>query len=342
MSTILVTGGAGFIGSHSCKRLARAGYCPVVLDDLSRGHEWAVKWGPLERGNILDEEFLNAVFGKWKPTGVMHFAAFAYVGESLEEPLAYYRNNVIGTINLLAAMARHDCGRLVFSSSCATYGVPAVLPIIETACQRPVNPYGSTKLIAETAIRQIAAATGLRYTILRYFNAAGSDPEGEIGELHLPETHLIPIVLQAAAGLIPKVPILGDDYPTRDGTCIRDYVHVWDVAAAHVLALERLDGTAESDIFNIGIGHGYSVKEVIAAARTVTGKPIACTISPRRPGDPPELVCDPRKATRMLGWQAERSPLEVQVADAWRWIQNKLPEFANWKEGRKAPGGSAG
>lgn len=324
MTAILVTGGAGFIGSHACKRLRAAGYRPVVVDNLSRGHEWAVKWGPLEQGNILDEAFLDAIFRKWKPKSVMHFAGLAYVGESFQEPLAYYRNNVVGTINLLSAMSRHGCDHLIFSSSCATHGVPNALPIVETAPQRPINPYGCTKLVAETAIRQTAAATGMRFVILRYFNAAGSDPEGEIGEVHEPETHLVPLVLHAAAGLIPAVKILGNDYPTPDGTCIRDYVHVWDLAAAHVLAMKWLDAGYNSEIFNLGIGRGYSVKDVITAARSVTGKNVPVSESPRRQGDPPELVCDPSKANQMLGWYPERVSLELQIGDAWLWMRRAI------------------
>jgi UDP-arabinose 4-epimerase len=320
MSVIIVTGGAGFIGSHACKRLSAAGYRPVVIDDLSRGHEWAVKWGPLERGSILDEGFLDAVFRKWRPAGVIHFAALAYVGESFRFPLAYYRTNVVGTINVITAMLRHGCGHLVFSSSCATYGIPAMSPIAETSDQRPINPYGSTKLISETAIREIAASTGMRFVLLRYFNASGSDPELEIGEAHSPETHLIPLVLQAAAGETPHIEVFGDDYPTEDGACIRDYVHVSDLANAHVLALKALEDGMSSDVFNLGTGRGYSVKQVIETAQRVTGKTIPVVVGARRPGDPAELLCDPAKAISRLKWRPERAPLDVQIDDAWRWM----------------------
>lgn len=323
MTIVLVIGGAGFIGSHASKQLAANGFRPVVVDDLSRGHEWAVKWGPLEKGSVLDESFLDEVFRKWKPAGVTHFAALAYVGESFKEPLAYYRNNVIGTINLLSAMSRHGCGRLVFSSSCATYGVPTASPIVETTDQRPINPYGSSKLVAEMAIRQIAPATGLRYILLRYFNAAGSDADGEIGEVHSPETHLIPLVLQAATGQIPEIQIFGEDYPTPDGTCIRDYIHVTDLAEAHVLAMNYLDDGGPSDVFNLGIGRGYSVREVIDVAQRVTGKTVPLTVAARRPGDPAELISDPSKANRRLGWHPERASLEMQITDAWRWLTIK-------------------
>lgn len=321
MSVIIVTGGAGFIGSHACKRLSAAGYSPIVIDDLSRGHSWAVKWGPLEHGSILDDCFLDEIFHRWRPTGVIHFAAFAYVAELFRDPLAYYRNNVIGTVNLLTAMARHGCGRLVFSSSCATYGIPTISPIVETSDQRPINPYGSTKLISETAIRQIAAATGIRYILLRYFNASGCDPDSEIGEVHLPETHLIPLVLQAAAGLAPHVEVFGDDYPTEDGTCIRDYVHVSDLANAHVLALDALESGAPSDVFNLGTGRGHSVRQVIEAAQRVTGKTIPVVFGARRPGDPAELLADPAKANGLLRWRPERTSIDVQIGDAWRWMK---------------------
>jgi UDP-arabinose 4-epimerase len=327
MIPILVTGGAGYVGSHVCKRLHAAGYRPIVVDDLSRGHRWAVKWGPLEQGSILDEVFLDAVFSKWRPEGVMHFAALAYVGESFEDPLAYYRTNVVGTINLLSTMCRHGCDRLIFSSSCSTYGVPDSLPIDETAAQRPINPYGSTKLAAETAICETAIARGLRFVILRYFNAAGSDPESEIGEAHQPETHLVPLVLHVAAGLILEVKILGNDYATPDRTCVRDYVHVWDLAAAHVFALKYLRAGGSSEIFNLGIGQGYSVKEIITVAQRVTGKEIRVSVQPRRLGDPPQLICDPSKANQILGWYPERASLELQISDAWRWIRRSIPEL---------------
>ena len=252
MKAILVTGGAGFIGSHACKALAAAGYNPVTLDNLERGHEWAVKWGPLERGDITDPKVLQRVFETWRPEAVMHFAAYAYVGESNVEPLKYYANNVGGAVNLLEACVRFSCRHFVFSSSCATYGIPAHVPLTETDPQFPINPYGYTKLVVERMLRDTDAAHGVRYVALRYFNAAGSDPDGELGELHEPETHLIPLVLLAAMGRRSSVKIFGNDYSTADGTSIRDYVHVSDLADAHVAALRWLAAGNNSDAFNLG------------------------------------------------------------------------------------------
>jgi UDP-arabinose 4-epimerase len=320
MSNILVTGGAGYIGSHACKELARRGYTPVAYDNLTFGHEYAVKWGPLERGDILDRARLDEVLRKYRPAAVMHFAAFGYVGESVENPGKYYRNNVGGSLTLLEAMCAHGVGSLIFSSTCATYGLPQVIPIPETHPQAPVNPYGATKLMVERMVADFGVAHGLRSISLRYFNAAGADPDGETGEDHDPETHLIPLVL-AAAGTNSAVTIFGNDYDTYDGTCIRDYIHVTDLAAAHVQALKRLEQGAPSSAYNLGNGRGFSVREVIQAAEKVTGKSVPRTEGPRRPGDPPQLVGDPRRAKEELAWTPEHADLDHIVQTAWTWTQ---------------------
>jgi UDP-arabinose 4-epimerase len=317
---VLVTGGAGYVGSHTCKALARAGYSAVCYDNLVHGHEWAVKWGPLERGDILDRERLIAVLRYYQPVAVLHFAALAYVGESVVRPADYYRNNVVGSFELLEAMRSTGVTRLVLSSSCATYGVPHELPLSENAPQAPINPYGRSKLMVEQALADYAAAYGLSSVALRYFNAAGADPEGETGEDHDPETHLIPLVLAATDPGRP-VTVFGDDYDTPDGTCIRDYVHVSDLADAHVLALEALDRRGSgAAAYNLGSEAGASVREVIAVARQVTGRPIAVRMGARRPGDPPRLLADAGKAKRELGWAPRHSDLGTIVSTAWEWM----------------------
>jgi UDP-arabinose 4-epimerase len=320
---VLVTGGAGYVGSHACKALHRAGYLPIVFDNLSRGHAWAVKWGPLERGDLLHPARIAAVLKKHRPVAVLHFAGLAYVGESVANPLAYYRNNVGGAIHLLQAMRAQGVDRLVFSSTCAVYGIPERVPIREDHPQRPVNPYGQTKRMVEQLLADAAAAHGLRSVSLRYFNAAGADPEGELGEAHEPETHLIPLVLQTAAGMRPRLTINGTRYPTRDGTCIRDYVHVTDLAQAHVLALGYLARHKGAAAFNLGNGKGFSVREVIAAAARVTGRTIRARAGPRRPGDPPALVAHAGLARRKLGWQPRHRELEAILASAWRWLRSR-------------------
>jgi UDP-arabinose 4-epimerase len=327
MKTILVTGGAGFVGSHACKALSRAGYLPVVLDNLERGHERAVKWGPLEQGDLRNEEDLHRVFEARRPWAVMHFAAYAYVGESTAEPAKYYDNNVGGTAKLLQACAAFDCKNFVFSSSCATYGIPERLPLKEDDAQNPVNPYGYTKLVVERMLRDAETAHGIRHVALRYFNAAGADPDGELGELHLPETHLIPLVLFAAMGRQPSVRIFGNDYPTPDGTCIRDYVHVSDLADAHVAAIEWLAAGHPSDSFNLGNGQGFSVAEVVATSEKVTGRPVKTEMCARRPGDPPILVSDSSKARRALGWAPKFAELDTQITHAWTWFRDKMPNI---------------
>jgi len=318
---VLVTGGAGYVGSHACKALARAGYSPVTYDSLAMGHEWAVRWGPLEVGDIRDEARLTEVMRRHRPEAVLHFAASAYVGESVTHPAEYYSNNVVGSLSLLNAMRHTGVGRLVFSSTCAVYGEPKAMPIAEDAVTDPINPYGATKRTVERMIADFGHAYGIRGIALRYFNAAGADPELETGEQHDPETHLIPIVLDVAAGVRPFVTIHGNDHPTPDGTCVRDYTHVTDLAAAHVRAVVRLAEGASRPAINLGTGAGVSVAEVVAAARAVTGRPIAAIAGPRRAGDPPTLVADPRLAGSELGWRAEIPSIEDIIRTAWAWHQ---------------------
>ena len=318
---ILVTGGAGYIGSHTCKALARAGYGPVVYDNLINGHEWAVKWGPFERGDILDTERLIAVIKKYHPSAVIHFAAFAYVGDSIEHPAKYYHNNIAGTLSLLDAMRATKVDRIVFSSSCTTYGLPLSLPLREDHVQMPINPYGRTKFAIEGALADYSHAYGLRSISLRYFNAAGADPEGEVGEQHCPETHLIPLILQTAAKLRESLTIYGNDYDTPDGTCIRDYVHVSDLANAHLLALKGMEEKPGMSAYNLGIGRGFSVLEVIDVAERVTGQKIHYNIGPRRAGDPPVLYADAKLARQILGWESSYVELPYIVETAWRWMQ---------------------
>jgi UDP-glucose-4-epimerase GalE len=316
---VLVTGGAGYIGAHACKALAQAGYTPIVFDNLSRGHRAAVRWGPLVEGELADGERLCAAIGQYRVRAVMHFAAFAYVGESVGDPGLYYRNNLGGSLSLLDAMRAGGVDNMVFSSTCATYGIPGRTPITEAAPQLPVNPYGETKLAIERALHWYGEAYGLRSVSLRYFNAAGADPDGEIGERHEPETHLVPLVVQAALGRRPAIDIFGTDYPTPDGTAIRDYVHVTDLAAAHLRALEYLLAGRGSIALNLGTGRGHSVHEVVTAAEAVTGRPIPQRLAARRPGDPPALVADPTRATEVLGWRAQISDLPTIIASALAW-----------------------
>ena len=322
MRTVLVTGGAGYVGSHACKALAHAGYTPVTFDNLERGHRWAVKWGPLEQGDIRDEDELQRVFEAWHPEAVIHFAAYAYVGESNADPLKYYGTNVGGTVNLLKACIKFGCKNVVFSSSCATYGVPTRLPLTETDPQVPINPYGYTKLAVERMLRDVETAHGVRHVALRYFNAAGADPGRELGELHNPETHLIPLVLFTAMGRQDAIKIFGGDYPTDDGTCIRDYVHVSDLANAHVAAAEWLAAGKPSEVFNLGNGRGCSVTEVVRASERITAEKIKTQICPRRDGDPPVLISDSTKAESLLGWKPQFPSIEDQIRHAWSWFCN--------------------
>jgi len=316
---ILVTGGAGYIGSHACKALALAGYTPISYDNLVYGHRWAVKWGPVEEGDIADRLRLDEVIAKYHPVAVMHFAAFAYVGESVQNPGKYYRNNVAGTLTLLEAMRDHGIDSLIFSSTCATYGVPEAVPIREDHPQRPINPYGASKLMIERMLEDFEMAHGLRSISLRYFNAAGADPDGEIGESHDPETHLIPLILDAAAGTGPAITVFGDDYDTPDGTCVRDYIHVLDLVHAHILALKALLGGAKTTAYNLGNGLGYSVRDVIASASCVTGLHVPFTFGPRRPGDPAVLIGDATLAKQELGWVPHLHRIDEMIESAWRW-----------------------
>lgn len=319
---ILITGGAGYVGSHACKALAAKGYLPVTYDNLSRGNRWAVKWGPLEEGDIADAPRLRATIEKYKPAALMHFAAYAYVGESVEKPLLYYGNNVVGTAELLATALDFPPIPVVFSSTCASYGMPSRLPISESHPQSPVNPYGHSKMFVERMLADLHVAYGLPWVALRYFNAAGADPDGEIGEAHDPETHLIPLVL-AAARTGAAVRIFGADYDTPDGTCIRDYVHVSDLAEAHVRALEHLLDKGDSCALNLANTRGYSVREVITTAESVCGVGIRSENARRRPGDPPVLIGDASCASTMLGWRPTRSDLEIQIRDAWNWMTKR-------------------
>ncbi|WP_052667083.1 UDP-glucose 4-epimerase GalE [Nitriliruptor alkaliphilus] len=319
---VLVTGGAGYIGSHTCKALHGAGYAPVSYDDLERGHVSAVQWGPLQVGSLQDQATLRRAFETYRPIAVLHFAALAYVGESMQEPGRYYTNNVGGTLALLEAMRDHGVDQFVFSSTCATFGVPAAGRIGDDDDQHPINPYGSSKLMVERILRDYETVHGLRSVVLRYFNAAGADPDVDIGERHEPETHLLPLVLAAAAGHLEHVEVFGDDYPTPDGTCVRDYVHVSDLADAHVRALEHLRAGGASLACNLGTGVGASVLEVIDQVERTTGRSVARCVRARREGDPPELVAAVERARRDLGWNPSRSDLATIVEDAWRWYRS--------------------
>lgn len=318
---ILVVGGAGYVGSHAARRLAAAGHEVWVYDNLSQGHRAAVPKGRLIVGELANRDFLVEVLRARRIDAVMHFAALALVGESVAEPARYYQNNVVATLALLEAMRAAGTGRLVFSSTTATYGVPDKVPISEDQPQRPINPYGFTKLVIERALDDYARAYGLGYAALRYFNAAGASASGEIGEDHRPESHLIPIVLQVALGQREQATIFGNDYPTPDGTCIRDYVHVDDLADAHLLALERLEPGRGRQL-NLGTGRGFSVREVIEACRRVTRRRIDEQIGPRRPGDPPELVADAGRARAELDWSPRYTSIDEIVATAWRWHES--------------------
>lgn len=317
---VLVTGGAGFIGSHACKALQAAGHHPVTIDNLSTGHADAVRYGPLVRGDVRDAALVAAVLHDHRIGAVIHFAASAYVGESMRDPGLYYDNNLRGIIGLMQGCAEAGVNHIVFSSSCATYGIPDSLPIHETTPQNPINPYGRTKLMCEQFLRDLAAAGDLRFAALRYFNACGADPDGELGERHSPETHILPLALSAALGTGQPLQVFGTDYPTPDGTCIRDYIHVSDLARAHVLALDALLAGSESMALNLGTGKGHSILEVLNTIEAVTGKSVPVIWGPRRPGDPPALVADPSAARAKLGLLLERSDLETILRDAAPWF----------------------
>ncbi|MEJ2008065.1 MAG: UDP-glucose 4-epimerase GalE [Acidobacteriota bacterium] len=320
---VLVTGGAGYIGSHTAKALARAGHETVVLDDLSTGHREAVKWGPFVEGDLGDKDLLDKVFKEHRIEGVLHFAACLLVGESMTNPQKYFWNNVVKTLVLLDTMKARGVKHIVFSSSAATYGNPEKVPIPEDHPKNPVNPYGESKLSMERAIQWYGVAYGMGWTALRYFNAAGADLEGELGELHDPETHLVPLVVQAALGQRPSVDIYGTDYPTPDGTAIRDFIHVNDLADAHVRALEYLVAGGQSTALNLGTGQGHSVREVVTSVGKLCNGQVPAKDAPRRAGDPTVLVADPSKAQQVLGWHPQHSDLDTIIESAWKWHSSK-------------------
>jgi UDP-glucose 4-epimerase len=322
MKNILVVGGAGYIGSYMCKYLAENGYNPIVLDSFVYGHKEAVRWGPLYEGSMADRPLLSRIFSENRIPAVMHFAAFCYVGESVTIPAKYYMNNVANTIHLLEIMLENEIPNFIFSSSCATYGEPVEIPISEKHPQNPINPYGRTKLMVEQVLDDYQSAYGLNYSALRYFNAAGADPDGEIGEDHSPETHLIPLVLQTALGQREVINIFGDDFPTRDGSCIRDYIHIADLASAHLLALERLLNGLPGGKYNLGNGDGVTVKEVVSTASRVVGKDITSKVIERRPGDPATLIGSSEKAKKELGWKPQYGDLNKIIETAWDWHRN--------------------
>jgi len=320
---ILIVGGAGYIGSHVNKELNKRGYETVVYDNLVYGHREAVKWGIFEYGDLNDTNRLEQVFCKYDIEAVFHFAAFAYVGESVENPSKYYNNNVAATLNLLDAMVRHNVKYFVFSSTCATYGQPDSMPIVEEMQQKPINPYGASKLMVERILDDYEVAYGFHSVCLRYFNAAGDDPDAEIGEMHSPETHIIPLVLDAAIGKRDSIKVFGTDYPTEDGTCIRDYIHVLDLADAHIRALDYMKKENVSNRLNLGTSNGTSVNEIIDAARKVTGRDFKVEYVERRAGDPAELIGSNIKAKNILGWEPQYSDIETIMKDAWKW-HNKM------------------
>ncbi|MEL6927276.1 MAG: UDP-glucose 4-epimerase GalE [Cyanobacteria bacterium J06600_6] len=330
--TILITGGAGYIGSHTVFALKQAGYEVLVLDNLIYGHRDLVDKVlrvPLIVGDIRDRALLDGIFDSYPITAVIHFAAFGYVGESIVNPAKYYENNVLGTFTLLEAMRSAGVKQIVFSSTCATYGMPESIPIAEDLPQNPINPYGNSKLMVEKLLLDYDRAYGLKSVIFRYFNAAGANPEGLLGEDHSPEAHLIPLVLMTALGLRESISIFGTDYPTRDGTCVRDYIHVADIAQAHVLGLQSLESGNSSQVFNLGNGNGFSVQEIINAARKVTQKPIKAIECDRRPGDPPTLVGSSAKARHVLNWLPQYTEIETIVAHAWQWHQIRHQEVVS-------------
>ena len=323
MTRVLVTGGAGYVGSHAAKSLALSGFEPVTFDNFSTGHRWAVKWGPLIEGDLADGNLVCETISNYGIEAAIHFAADACVGESMGSPRKYFRNNVVNTLNLLEALIDKDVRHVVFSSSCATYGIPECVPIREGQLQQPVNPYGESKRFVERALDWFGKAYGLSWMALRYFNAAGADPDGEVGEDHEPETHLIPLTIQAALGHRPHLEIYGTNHPTPDGTAIRDYVHVTDLADAHVLALKHLLGNGESAALNLGMGRGYSVWEVVAAVEKVSERRVPVREAPRRPGDPPNLVADATRAAQVLGWSPKFTSLDMIVKTAYSWLAER-------------------
>lgn len=319
MPNVLVTGGAGYIGSHACKALRDAGYTPVTYDNLVTGWRDAVKFGPFEQGSLSDRARLDAVFAEYKPVAVMHFAALSQVGEAMSEPGRYWRNNVEGSLTLFEAAVAAGCLNVVFSSTCATYGEHDNVVLDENTPQEPLNAYGASKRAVEDILRDFEAAHGVNAVIFRYFNVAGADPDGDVGEHHRPETHLIPVMLEAIDGTRPALTIHGTDYDTEDGTCVRDYVHVCDLVDAHVLGLKWLENGKGPRVFNLGTGKGFSVREVIEASRTVTNREVPHTTGPRRAGDATKLVSGSVRAGDELGWTPERSTMDQMIATAWHW-----------------------
>ncbi|MGE3141848.1 MAG: UDP-glucose 4-epimerase GalE [Hyphomonadaceae bacterium] len=317
--TVFVTGGAGYVGSHCCKAFAQAGWTVVVFDNLSRGWRDMVRWGDLIEGDLLDEAAIGAALARVRPDAVAHFAALSYVGESVTEPGLYYRNNSVGTLNLLDAARAAGKPNILFSSTCATYGIPQRTPIDESHPQSPINPYGWSKLFVERMLADYARAYDARYVALRYFNAAGADPDGEIGERHEPETHVIPLAIRGALKNEYTFTVFGDDFDTRDGTCVRDYIHVADLADAHCRALDYLQAGGQSDVFNLGTGVGTTVKEIADAVERVAGRSFPRKIGPRREGDPAALVAGADKARDVLGWRPTQSDIDAIIRTAWRW-----------------------
>ena len=320
---VLVTGGAGYVGAHACKALAAAGYVPVSYDNLSTGWSEAVKFGPLVQADLADRAALDGAMATYAPVAVMHFAALSLVGDAMRDPGTYWRTNVLGALNLIEAAVAAGVGGFVLSSTCATYGDQDGVLLNEDSLQQPLNAYGGSKRAIENILKDFEASHGLRHVIFRYFNVAGADPEGQLGEQHRPETHLIPLLLDAVAGKRPALTVFGADYPTPDGTCVRDYVHVTDLAQAHALGLQWLRSGRESRAFNLGSGHGFSVREVIAAARHITNRDVPVIEGARRAGDAASLVSASQRAIRELGWQPRHSTMEQMIADAWRWHQGR-------------------
>ena len=319
MQNIIVTGGAGYIGSHACKALKAAGYTPITIDNLITGWRDAVKFGPFEQVDLCDRDQLDPIFEKYKPAAVMHFAALSQVGESMKEPEKYWRNNVLGSLNLIEACVKHNVKNFVFSSTCATYGDQDNVVLDENSTQLPINSYGASKKAVEEILWNMEQAYGLNSVIFRYFNVAGADPDGEIGEFHQPETHLVPLILQAIDGQRDAFTIFGTDYETPDGTCIRDYVHVCDLVDAHILGLRHLEGGGASSVFNLGTGSGFSVRAMIKEAGAITNRPVPVVEGDRRPGDCTKLVSGSQKAKDVLGWNPQRSTPKEMITDAWRW-----------------------
>lgn len=320
--SILICGGAGYIGSHTNKQLNHEGYKTIVFDNLVRGHRRAVKWGTFVQGDLANIGEIEEVFSAHRIDAVLHFAAFAYVGESMQDPEKYYYNNVVNTLNLLKVMRTHNCDKIIFSSTCATYGEPKQVPIVEDMPQMPINPYGVTKLAVERIFHDYQAAYGLKFVALRYFNAAGADPAGEIGESHFPETHLIPLALDVASGKREEIEVFGTDYNTPDGSCIRDYIHVTDLADAHVRALHYLEQGNQGDFLNLSNSNGTSVFEVLKTIERVTGKPLKINATNRRNGDPAVLVGNSEKARKILGWSPRYEDIETIVRHAWYWHEH--------------------